>query len=302
MGGGTFKSKREDSMTYYTGSPDLYVVKFRDGKVQKHGRGISFWYWQATSTIIELPATSVLMPFIFNEATINFQAVTLQGTAQYRVVAPLVANESFDFRKKSRRGAGGDGPEKLSLVVANLIQSHARAIISKMDLESVLTDVGSLSKRVVEKATADDILNSVGVKLEGVHFSEARAQPDVQKALQTEYREKVQKQADQAIYERRAAAVQNEKLIKQSELSTEIELADRRKQLVETEASNTIRIAKAEAEAAQLKLAAFKGVAPATMASLALKDWAEKGGNISNLTLTGDMLTEIVSALGVKSK
>jgi hypothetical protein len=51
-----------------------------------------------------------------------------------------------------------------------------------------------------------------------------------------------------------------------------------------------------------LKLGAYKGVTPATMASLALKDWADKGGSISNLTLTGDMLTEIMGALGSKSK
>jgi SPFH domain / Band 7 family len=289
-------------MNYYKGTPDLYVLKFSGGKVKKHGRGISFWYWPSTSTVLELPATSVLLPFIFNEATVNYQDVTLQGMAQFRIVSPLVTSERLDFRHRSRSDQGGDGKEKLSLLVVNVIQSHARSIVSKMALEGVLTEVGTLSERVSAIASADPALPAMGVEIENIHFSSARAQPDVQKALQTEYREKVQRQADMAIYERRAAAVENEKSIKERELATEIELADRRKQLVETEATNTIRMAKAEAEAAQLKLGAYKGVTPATMASLALKDWADKGGSISNLTLTGDMLTEIMGALGSKSK
>lgn len=289
-------------MSYYTGKPDLYVVKFAGGKVKQHGRGISFWYWNSLTTILELPATSVLMPFIFNEATVNFQDVTLQGTAQYRITNPLLTNEKLDFRQKSRREAGGDGREKLGLFVVNIIQTHARAIVSKLALEPVLTEIGALSEKVAATAAADPALAIMGVEIESVHIASARAQPDVQKALQTEYREKVQKQADVAIFERRAAAVQNEKTIKEKELATEIELAEKRKQLVETQAVNTIRMAKAEAEAAQLKLGAYKGVTPATMASLALKDWADKGGSISNLTLTGDMLTEIMGALGNKSK
>jgi hypothetical protein len=289
-------------MSYYKGTPETYVIKFSGGSVRKHGRGVSFWYWGATTTVLELPATSVLLPFIFTEATVNFQDVTLQGTAQFRITAPLVTSQKLDFRHGSRAKPGGDGREKLGVLVVNLIQSHTRTIVSKMALEPVLTEVSTFAERVAETVKADPELANVGVELESIHFASARAQPDVQKALQTEYREKVQRQADLAIFERRAAAVANEKQIKERELATEIELAEKRKQLVETEALNTIRIAKADAEAAQLKLGAYKGVAPATMASMALKDWAERGGSIGNLTLTGDMLTEIVGALGIKSK
>ncbi len=289
-------------MAYYTATPDIHAIKFTDGRVAKHGRGISFWHWDRFTTILEVPATSVLMPFIFNEQTANFQLVTLQGTAQFRVMDPLVANERFDFRRKTPSTAGGDGREKLDVLVTNLIQSHARALVSKLELEPVLTDVGNLSDRVLALVMADPALIGIGVAVESIHFSTARAQPEIQKALQTEYRERVQRQADLAIFERRAAAVQNERAIKESELAIEIELADRRKQLVETEASNTIRVAKAEAEAAQLKLAAYRGASASTLASLALKDWAERGGSIGNLTLTGDMLSEILGALGQKAK
>jgi SPFH domain / Band 7 family len=289
-------------LSFYKATPDIYAIKFKNGAVRKHGRGISFFFRSAVSTVLEVPATTNTSPFIFNETTANFQDVTLQGSVTYRITDPLVSSERFDFSRAISKRPAGDGREKLNLMVINMIQSHARARVSIMPLETVLKEVGSLATALSESIAADPVLATIGVQIEGIHFSSTRAQPDVQKALQTEYREKIQRQADLAIYARRSAAVENEKEIKERELATEIELAARRKQLVETEAENTIRMAQAEAEASELKLGVFKGVAPSVMATMALKDWAERGGSISNLTVTGDMLTDIMAAFGAKAK
>ena len=287
---------------YYKGSPDLYVIKFRNGSVIQHGRGISFFYRPAVTAILELPATTITVPFIFNEATANFQDVTLQGQASYRITEPLITNEQLDFRRASGGRPAGIGAEKLSQLVVNLIQAHARSLISKMALEDILREVGSLTEHVATAAMEDTSMPAIGVRIEKIHFTSARAQPDVQKALQTDYRERIQRQADMAIYARRSAAVENEKEIKERELATEIELATRRKQLVETDALNTIRLAEAEAQASEMKLNVYKDVAPAVMASLALRDWASGGGTVSNLTVTGDMLADILAGFARKSQ
>ena len=281
---------------YYKGAPDLYVIKFRNGAVTQHGRGKSFFYRPAVTSILELPATTITVPFIFNEATANFQDVTLQGQASYRIAEPLVTNEQLDFRRASGGRPAGVGGEKLSQMVVNLIQDHARRLISKMPLEDVLREIGALSGEVADAAMQNSSMTAIGVRIEKIHFTSARAQPDVQKALQTEYREKIQRQADMAIYARRSASVENEKEIKERELATEIELATRRKQLVETDAENTIRLAEAEAEADEMKLRVYKDLPPSVMLSLALKDWASRGGTVSNLTVTGDMLADIMAA------
>jgi hypothetical protein len=288
--------------SFYKATPDVYAIKFKNGGVRKHGRGISFFYRAAVSTVLEVPATTITSPFIFNETTANFQDVTLQGAVTYRIADPLVSSERFDFSRAQGKKSVGDGREKLNLMVINTIQSRARARVSVMPLETVLKEVGKLASTLGASIASDPALATIGVQIEGIHFSSTRAQPDVQKALQTEYREKIQRQADLAIYARRSAAVENEKEIKERELATEIELAARRKQLVETQAENTIRIAKAEAEASELKLGVFKGVAPSIMATMALKEWAEKGGSVSNLTVTGDMLTDIMAAFTAKAK
>jgi hypothetical protein len=65
--------------------------------------------------------------------------------------------------------------------------------------------------------------------------------PEMAKALETETREELQKEADQAIYERRNFAVEQERRIKESELNTEIAVQEKRKQIQEKEAEIKIR-------------------------------------------------------------
>ncbi|MEO3999858.1 hypothetical protein [Mesorhizobium sp. CAU 1732] len=89
--------------------------------------------------------------------------------------------------------------------------------------------------------------------------------------MQTEYRESLQREADEAIYARRAHAVEKERQIKQSELAAEIELAERRKELVDTEAHNKLKLAEASVKSQEMELAIYEAVPPTTVAALALK-------------------------------
>jgi hypothetical protein len=281
-------------LRFHKASPDIHAIAFRDGNILKHGRGISFYYLPSVTTVLELPATAISSPFFLNELTANFQDVTLQGNVNFRISDPLVVSERFDFSLAQRRKPAGDGREKLTLFVTDRVQFHARARISSMTLEDVLRELGGLNAALAEALTDDPALAATGITIEAIHLASARAQPDVHKALQTEHREKIQRQADLAIYARRSAAVENEKEIKQRELATEIELATRRKQIVETQAQNTIRMAEAEAQSSELKLAVYKSLDPTVMAIMAVKEWAEKGGAISNLTVTPDMIGDLI--------
>jgi hypothetical protein len=61
---------------------------------------------------------------------------------------------------------------------------------------------------------------------------------ELEKALQTPTRESLQQKADEAMYSRRALAVEKERAIKENELATEVELARRHAQLIEQKGSN----------------------------------------------------------------
>src|SRR5207244_11914643 len=77
-----------------------------------------------------------------------------------------------------------------------------------------------------------------GVGMVDVRVVAGRAEPDVERALQTPMREQVQQDADKATYERRALAVEREGAIAENELQNQIELARREEQLVEQKGQN----------------------------------------------------------------
>ncbi len=280
---------------YFKGSPDSYVVKFHDGKVTRHGRGISFYYMPSVSTVMALPSIACDTPFIFTEPTVNFQDVSLQGTVVYRITKPLAVAEQFDFGVDRRGKYTGEGADKLALRVINTVQRHARGHVSRRALEDVLRDVGQVTEAVAANVAHDEELARTGITVESLHFTTARAMPEVQKALQTEYREKIQREADEAIYARRGAAVENERKIKERELATEIELSNRRKQLVEDEAAATLIKAEAVSKAERMKMDVLRDLKPETIALLAIKAWSESGGSVANLTITPDIITGLVS-------
>ena len=96
---------------------------------------------------------------------------------------------------------------------------------------------------VHEEVVDEQSIVGLGAALESLHFATVKATPEMQKALEADYREGLQQRADQAIYARRAAAVAEEREIRQSELNTEVELENRRRDLVDTQARNSLALA-----------------------------------------------------------
>jgi hypothetical protein len=63
---------------------------------------------------------------------------------------------------------------------------------------------------------------------------------ELEKALQTPTREALQQKADEAVFERRAIAVEKERAIKENELQSEIELARRQEELISQQGQNRL--------------------------------------------------------------
>src|SRR5439155_12945000 len=100
-------------------------------------------------------------------------------------------------------------------------------------------------------------LQALGVEVLGFSILAIRPVPETSKALEAEARERLLREADDAIYTRRNNAVEQERKIRENELNTEvavqtkqreieetkmsaqISLEDRRRQLVATEAENS---------------------------------------------------------------
>jgi hypothetical protein len=232
--------------------------------------------------------------FIFNETTVDFQAISIQGQLTYRLTAPLEAAKFLDFTIDPVSGKyKAKDPEKLMQRLINTVQAYTRSQVIDLSLEQALTKVKDLSAQVLGKVNVEPALVSLGVVVDGLHFTAVQATPEMRKALETDYREALQQKADQAIYARRAKAVEEERRIKQSEMDTEVGLENQRKDLVDTQARNQLTLAEADAKAEELKLSPYGALAPQVLVGLALKEWAAGGGSIGNLSITPDMLSQL---------
>ena len=100
--------------------------------------------------------------------------------------------------------------------------------------------------------------------------------------------------ADKAIYERRAAAVEQESKIKENELNSQIALEKKRKELIALEGENIIKEAEFKAKANETELAIYKKLPSSTLLALAMKELGENADKIDNLTITPDILAAIL--------
>lgn len=282
-------------LKYFKGEPNVHVIQFSNGRIVRHGDGINFWFSPINTSIAGVPTVSRETPFVFSEHTNDHQTVALQGALTYRIVDPVVVASRLNFTIDPDSGRyRSEDPDKLSQRVVNAVQSHTRSLISQLSLEEALRQVRSLSAAVFEAIEAEPPLAGLGIEVESLHFTAVQATAEMQKALEADFRESLQQRADQAIYDRRAAAVAEERRIRESELNTEVELENRRKDLVDMQARNNLALAEAEAKAEELKLNPYAAMPPQALVALALKEWAGNAGTIGNLSITPDLLDRVV--------
>jgi len=281
---------------YYKGEPNTYVLCHRNGTLMEHGVGINFFYMSQTTSIATIPMASQESQFIFNETTANFQEISIQGSLTYRLTDPLELAKRLDFTVVPKTQLyKSEDPQQLVQRVVNSVQAHTRSEVSQRPLEDALGEVKDLASVVFDKVAKAPALTALGSELEGLHFTAVKATPEMQKALEADYRESLHKRADQAIYDRRKSAVDEERKIRESEMNTDVELENRRKDLVDMQAKNSLTLAEAEAKADELKLSPYGELPPQALVGLALKEWASNAGTIENLSITPDLLSKVVS-------
>ena len=204
---------------YFKAQPNQYILKYAAGRVTKEGPGLSFFYLPYNTQVVAVPTSSMDANFVFNEVTNNFQEVTIQGQLTYRIHEPRQAAALLDFTIDPRqRGYVSDDPEKLVRRICNVVQIETRREIQQRSLEQTLRDSQAIAAEVLRRLRAGSELQPLGAELLSVYFLSTRPTPEVAKALEAEYRETLLRKADEAIYARRAAAVDEERKIKEKEL------------------------------------------------------------------------------------
>ena len=170
------------------------------------------------------------------------------------------------------------------------------------------------------------MLVALGVEIIDLSVLAITPTKEMSRALESETRELIQQQADQAIYARRNAAVEEERRIKESELKTEIAVENKRREIRETKMAADIALeeqratlisskvendrkeADSRAYALEttlkqvqqvdwktlLSMTAKEGDARLVM-SMAFQELAENAGKIGQLNLTPDLLQTLLT-------
>lgn len=286
--------------------PTTHLMLYRKGKIVREGAGLSFYYFAPDSSLVAVPIASQISNFMLELVTSDFQGVTAQGEVSYRVQDPQRTAVLMDFSLKAGgKGYFSEDPQRLPDRVAMQVKVIIQQAVQALDLKQALKASSAISRAAQQQLGAQAEIQALGLQILGVSILAIKPTPDIARALEAEARESNLKVADDAVYLRRMAAVQNERSIRQNELDTEIaveqkkreiqeaqlqakavvmrrqnelrgdqmgadiELEQRRKDLVEGQAQNSRKLAEAEAHKVGTLMQALEKADPRVVQALA---------------------------------
>jgi hypothetical protein len=237
-----------DSMTY--------VLHYKNGRIHREGRGLSFFYFAPNSSIVAIPLGSNDLPFIFSETTNDYQAVSIQGQISYRISNAKMLADNLDFTVNADGRYKKNDLEKLNQRIINESQTATASFIHSLSLKDAIRSAKKIEENILTGLRQSDAIRMLGIEIMGANILAIQASPEMTRALETETREKLQQEADQAIYERRNFAVEQERRIRESELNTEIAVEEKQKQISEKKMESDVQKAENDRKLREMKLSA----------------------------------------------
>jgi hypothetical protein len=233
-----------------------FVLHFKNGNIKREGRGLSFYYFRPNSSIVAIPMGSNDLPFIFNETTNDYQTVSIQGQISYKISNPKTLADILDFTVYDSMNYKKNDIEKLNQRIINEAQTSTSAYIHGIKLKDSIRSAKAIEENILAGLKASPAISMLGIEILGANILAITATPEMARALETETREKLQQEADQAIYERRNFAVEQERKIKESELNTEIAVEEKQKQIAEKKMESEVQKADNVRKLREMKLEA----------------------------------------------
>ena len=304
--------------------PTAETLQYRRGRPVRSGRALAFWYRPLVSAIAELPLDDRELDFRFEGRSSDFQSVAVQGVIVFRVADPKLLAERIDFAVDLDTGRWLRAPlERLQSMIAQLAQQVIWDYLSGTDLRTLLSEgVDESRARIRAALTSDPQLAGLGIAVVAVRVAALRPSAETEKALEMPTRERIQQEADEATFRRRAEAVEKERAIQENELQNRIELARREELLVEQEGANRRREAEEEAERTRIGARAeadgialvenvamgvereratlYTGLSPIAILGLVARDTVEQLPEIGQVVITPDLLASLAARLGTR--
>ena len=242
-------------LKFIKANPTTHLMLFRGGALVRQGAGLSLLYFAPTATLVAVPLESREVPFLFEKVSQDFQTVLVQGQLSYRIAAPERTAASLNFALDPGHGQyQSEDPEKLPARVVSIAQVLVQRMVQGIPLTDAIRSSSEMAERVLRELRAHPELDALGVEVQGVAILGISPTPETARALEARAREAILRQADEAIYARRNAAVENERAIKQSELDTEIAVEEKKRAIRETQMDAEASVQRMQAELQRAEL------------------------------------------------
>ncbi|MCM1468029.1 MAG: SPFH domain-containing protein [Alistipes sp.] len=211
-----------------------YVMKIKKGKIVQQGPGLAFFYNTMTTSLMVFPATAFDTPFAYDDIiTSDFQKITVQGDISYTITDYQKAAKMVDFSYKNNRKEDdltrAVAAQKMSKRMINLIKTYTAKYISAKNIKEIIKSADELAEFLKTSLKKDETVQELGLQMIAVSVLAILPQPDTRRALEAATREEILKQQDDAVYKRRNSAIEQERIIKENELNTEIKIAEKEK-------------------------------------------------------------------------
>ncbi len=297
-----------------------HVIRYRNGHKVTSGRGLVFWFLPQWASIAEVPTDDRETTLFVKGRSQDFQDVAVQGTVMWHISDPERLAERVDFTIELKEGRYQDVPiEKIEVRLTGLAEQAALQYLAEAPVHSLLdAGVVPLQARVEEALIGAAALTDIGIAVVAVRLGKLAPSKELERALQTPTFEALQQKADEAVFERRALAVDKERAIAENELANRTELARREKQLISEESDNARQRAKAKAEAGKVtadaeaarirtvegakaetereRISIYSELPGHVLLGLAARDFAGKMKGIDHLNVTPDLLATALGA------
>ncbi|WP_029064267.1 SPFH domain-containing protein [Labrenzia sp. DG1229] len=294
------------------------VQQFHKGRRVRSGKGLSFWFLPARTSLSEIPMDDRTLPFLLKGQSRDYQDLTVQGSIIWRVANAEVLGDRIDFTIDLKKGLLlGQPIDQINDLIGSLGRRYISAYVKSNTVRDLLeAGVEPLQLALSNGFAEDDTMAAMGVEIVGVGVDDVSPSSALARALQTPTFEDLQQRADEATFARRALAVEKERAIAENELSTKIELETQRKQLIAREDENARFQAEAQAAALKIdanaeagrirtidqartdmekeRMAVYADLPPMVMFAMAAQEFAGKLQNIDSLTVTPDMLSNVI--------
>lgn len=216
--------------------PSEYVIRYKKGKIVSEGTGLSFFFMEKNTTACAIPTSNNDADFVFTETTKDFQSVTVQGQLTYQITDYKQIAKSMDFTVNLKtKNFFSDPMMKLSKRIKNICEVLLKSRIDSVTIQEAITFSRTLAQDVLKAIQTNAEIKNLGIAVSGFSILKISPTPETGRALEAKTREEILRQADDALYERRNASIEQERRVKENELSTEVSVEEKKKKIKASE-------------------------------------------------------------------